>query len=706
MKKIFTLFTPLLIIGGIFLPKQASAQAPQKMSYQAVIRNSTNTLITSTEVGMRISILQGTSTGTAVYVETQTPNTNTNGLASLEIGSGTIISGDFSAINWANGPYFIKTETDPSGGTNYTISGTSELLSVPYALFSGNGSNGTTNSWTLNEGDIYKNNPGNVGIGLKIPLAPLHIKNDEEALRIQGSTPFISFYDNAGSTNKGFIQQYNDNFYLGTPAGNTSGILQFYLNNSPKITVLPNGTVGIGVETPVDKFTVKSSGYGLTHTDGTATIGTWIGNFQGITTAKIGTKSNHSLNFFTSNSSPQMTLSTNGNLGIGTQSPPEKLTVQTANNSYGISQRSDEGNTLATYIGGTSAGIGTFSNTNMRIYSNGVSAVFIASGSNNVGIGVDYPTNKLQIGSMGTTGFATNDFAIGNGTNAVAIYQTDASTLIGSTTDIILRPRNNGLGRVGINTNTPRASLDVDDKVVIQDGYYAYMNGTADLDGIGLCKFCDPQISIIASYGVYAAEFDAFSDARIKNIKGLSNTAKDLEIINALQITDYTMKDKVQYGNKPFKKIIAQEVEKVYPQVVSEHTDYIPNVYQSTSKIEKSANGYLLSFTSKHNISSTAKKLQVLMSESKGMQQFEIISIPSDNQVIINATDLKTEKMFVYGEQVDDFRTVDYEGLTTLNISATQELTKLIKKQQEIIDKQQKQIELQEKRLSALEKKP
>jgi hypothetical protein len=231
------------------------------------------------------------------------------------------------------------------------------------------------------------------------------------------------------------------------------------------------------------------------------------------------------------------------------------------------------------------------------------------------------------------------------------------------------------------------------------------MNGTADLDGIGLCKFCNPQISIIASYGVYAAEFDAFSDARIKNIAGLSNTAKDLETINSLQITDYTMKDKVQYGNKPFKKIIAQDVEKVFPQVVSKHIDFIPNVYQFTSKVEKSANGYLLSFANKHTISSTAKKLQVLLAEGQGMQQVEIISVPSENQVLINATNLKTDMIFVYGEQVDDFRTVDYEGLTTLNISATQELSKLVKKQQEIIDKQQKQIELQEKRLAALEKK-
>jgi hypothetical protein len=130
----------LFIILTIF--QTANAQAPQKISFQAVVRNGSNALITSAPVGMKISILQGSATGTAVYVETQTPTTNSNGLVSLEIGTGIIVSGSFSSINWANGPYFIKTETDPLGGNSYTISGTSELMSVPYALFSANSTPG------------------------------------------------------------------------------------------------------------------------------------------------------------------------------------------------------------------------------------------------------------------------------------------------------------------------------------------------------------------------------------------------------------------------------------------------------------------------------------------------------------------------------------------------------------------------------------
>jgi len=125
----FVLFNPVLVF----------AQPPDKLSYQAVVRNSSNSLLTNQNVGMRISILQGSFSGTSVYSETHIVTTNLNGLASIEVGTGSVISGNFSYISWANGPYFIKTETDPAGGTNYSIVGTQQLLSVPYALFSGNG---------------------------------------------------------------------------------------------------------------------------------------------------------------------------------------------------------------------------------------------------------------------------------------------------------------------------------------------------------------------------------------------------------------------------------------------------------------------------------------------------------------------------------------------------------------------------------------
>lgn len=129
MKKLFTLLTAVLFTSTIF------SQAPDKLSYQAVVRNTGGGLVQNSIVGIKISILHGSTSGTVVYSETQNVSTNANGLLTLEIGDGTPVTGTFATIDWNAGPYFLKTETDPTGGTTYTISGTSQLLSVPYALF-------------------------------------------------------------------------------------------------------------------------------------------------------------------------------------------------------------------------------------------------------------------------------------------------------------------------------------------------------------------------------------------------------------------------------------------------------------------------------------------------------------------------------------------------------------------------------------------
>ncbi|MEY8758353.1 beta strand repeat-containing protein [Chryseobacterium tongliaoense] len=120
------------IMLGLFM---ASAQVPEKMSYQAVVRNISGQLLLNQSIGMKVSILQGSAVGPVVYSERLTGNTNANGLISLEIGTGTVLTGTFNTINWSSGSYYLKTETDPTGGTTYTITGTSQLLSVPYAMY-------------------------------------------------------------------------------------------------------------------------------------------------------------------------------------------------------------------------------------------------------------------------------------------------------------------------------------------------------------------------------------------------------------------------------------------------------------------------------------------------------------------------------------------------------------------------------------------
>lgn len=142
MKKLFTLLVMVLLCAMVM------AQVPQKFMYQAVVRNVNNTLVVNQNVSARISILQGSAAGAPMYVETHMVATNDNGLLTLEIGSGNVVSGSMDDINWEEGPFFLKSEIDPDGGVNYSIEGAQQLVSVPYALYAeeaGNGFSGNYN---------------------------------------------------------------------------------------------------------------------------------------------------------------------------------------------------------------------------------------------------------------------------------------------------------------------------------------------------------------------------------------------------------------------------------------------------------------------------------------------------------------------------------------------------------------------------------
>ena len=168
MKKLIFSFLFLLASTAVW------AQVPQQISYQSVIRDGNNKVIASSTVGIKISLLQGSATGTAVYVETHSKTTNANGLVSLEIGTGTVLSGSFASIYWANGPYLVKTETDPTGGTNYSAPGVFALNSVPYALYAANGTPGP-------KGD--KGDTGATGA-----IGPTGAKGDTGATGLTGPT--------------------------------------------------------------------------------------------------------------------------------------------------------------------------------------------------------------------------------------------------------------------------------------------------------------------------------------------------------------------------------------------------------------------------------------------------------------------------------------------------------------------------------------
>lgn len=245
--KIFTFFVILLITTNLF------AQSPEKFSYQAVVRNAANKLVVNQEVSVQLSIIQGSPTGTALYVETQNPTTNANGLLSLEVGTGNVMAGSFEAIDWSNGLHFLKTDIDITGGIDYTISGTNQLLSVPYALYAKRA--GDTH-WQTSGEDIFYNN-GDIGIGTDSPKI-LNYTASTQVITLQGTATSIEMAGNRQSDGQslGWLTYFNGpnrimDIYTTREDNGTSGSLIIRTNN------------GIGGTSPanmVKQFTLTHEG--------------------------------------------------------------------------------------------------------------------------------------------------------------------------------------------------------------------------------------------------------------------------------------------------------------------------------------------------------------------------------------------------------------------------------------------------------------
>lgn len=486
MKKIITLLTFTLFTIGV------TAQAPQKMSYQAVIRNAANTLVTNQLVGMKISVLQGTSTGTAVYVETQTATTNANGLVSLEIGSGAVVSGTFSGINWSTGSYFIKTETDPTGGTSYTINGTSQLLSVPYALFSGNSggslANGTAagnspywdgTGWITNSSNIF-NNGGNVGLGTTTPTSKLEI--------IDAGWNGLKIKSNGSTIGSGIIFKTDNSAVTGQIGvnGSATGVManalfitqngphpiKFATNFADRMIVTGAGDIGVGTMTPAAKLdvagTVKiadgTQGVGKVLTSDAAGLATWqvpAGSGLAAGSAAGNTPYWNGTTWVTNNSN---IFNNGGNVGIGTSSPTQLLQVGNTSTGHHLTYQSNGGSIKSTYL----------NETNFRYT---LDSDLLGGGFAGLGFNPASGANPPPL--------AVNGAAIGSpGQYQLGLYTSNATSLTE-------RVRIDGAGNVGIGTATPAAKLDVAGTVKIADGTQG-VGKVLTSDAAGLASWVTP----------------------------------------------------------------------------------------------------------------------------------------------------------------------------------------------------------------------
>lgn len=448
MKTFFTVLSAVILAASLW------AQSPQKMSYQAVIRDASNNLVTGHSVGIRVSVLQGSITGTEVYKEIYNPNpqTNANGLVNIEIGSGIPIKGTIASINWTNGPYYIKTETDPTGGTNYTITGTSQLLSVPYALHSktaeslSSGIIETDPTWrglANDTADIGRT--GSVGIGITSPAALLHTQGTdtgqgnvvfvgERKLSNPGNPPITNtgtrmmWYPDKAAFRAGFvisnlwdadsIGYYSSAFGESTTASGYASNAMGSSTTASGYYSIAMGAFNIASNTASNAMGFNTSASGRSSTAmGEGTIAsscyaTALGSYNvggGNPTFWIDTDPLFEIGNGSSKTYPSnaMTVLKNGYVGIGTASPAAGLHLKAngwpgsfiyldANTGEDAGLRFNEGSTAKWHIYNSSAGGG------LRISNSAAqTAIFVNQTNSNVGIGTTIPSYTLQVGNPG-----------------------------------------------------------------------------------------------------------------------------------------------------------------------------------------------------------------------------------------------------------------------------------------------------------------
>jgi hypothetical protein len=170
-----------------------------------------------------------------------------------------------------------------------------------------------------------------------------------------------------------------------------------------------------------------------------------------------------------------------------------------------------------------------------------------------------------------------------------------------------------------------------------------------------------------------AMEFDAVSDARIKNVTGPSDTAADLETLEKLRITDFRYIDVVGKGNQLKKGVIAQEVEKVFPDAVRITSDFVPSAYAMADDVHYNAAARELAVTVPKAHDFVVGDIVRIITDAGNLDK-PVVSVTDDHTFVLANVENASSKVFVFGKKVDDFRVVDYDQLFSMNIGATQQL--------------------------------
>jgi hypothetical protein len=445
MKNVLLLMVVLLSI------KVTYAQVPNQFNYQAVARNSQGQSIPNANIRTRFTILDGSANGTNVYSEVRQLTTNQLGLFTAAIGGSgaTTVTGNFATIDWSTGKKFIKVEVDPLGGTSFLALGSTEMLSVPYALYAVNGKIGPVGPPNvLNVGTVVTGATGTPAsatitgsspsqtINLVLPTGANGkislVKTTTEAAGVNctvGGTKIEAGVDNNGNntldaaevTNISYVcngdvnNTWKTSGNAGTTAANFIGTtdsiaLTIKTNNTDAIKVLGNGNVGIGDANPNSKLSINLNdaifGGGIGLSQQNAPGDPAIGFYTNASSAYLQTHNNYPLLFATNNNSASMRIETNGNVGIKAVGLPDaSLFVKRNSNANGSAyfQGStfpsifQQGANEDTYIRGGKAGsrvyINDVANTTTQI---GWPALLTLSSSLRVNGSVSYSTKYVS----------------------------------------------------------------------------------------------------------------------------------------------------------------------------------------------------------------------------------------------------------------------------------------------------------------------
>ncbi|MEE9348825.1 MAG: tail fiber domain-containing protein [Flavobacteriaceae bacterium] len=627
---------------------------------------------------------------------------------------------------------FTAQSTGRIAGLMYRLivnSGTVLDTEWAFYIYEGVGTNGTLIATSQRTG-APQPYPGNTLVN-----QPAIIINNNQGLLIQGQVYTLAVVANTTSPD-----QLSVNFNTSNPYAD--GSTNFNPNGDMAITIIINS---IASTATTNSFLIDMNGnVGINNTSPDATLDV-VGSLK-------LTDGNQAANkVLTSDATGNATwqtpvtppndndwtiagndmYSTNtGNVGIGTTTPTTKLhiegpfsSLQTLKNNdptpniAAFSQWFDSDGDVRGIIGADGIGfsgtanqftIGTWSDHPINFRTNAISRMHITN-AGNIGIGTTTPSRKLEVNGFIKTTSAQIDEGDLNNTyanfghkdatgygfmqhNSGEIYMNSVNTTpLHFRTDGTERMIITSAGNIGIGTTAPtQAKLVVSgSQTHTYPGGFGYLN----LAGTTGTAYGAVNYSIVATERIAAQDFNAYSDSRIKNIKRISKNKEDLKTLAQIEIIDYSLIDTIAKGNKTIKKVIAQQVDKVYPQAVTKTlTDFIPNIY----KLGEIKDGWIHLKTGLI----VGDKVKLIFADKE-----EMLKVTKINKKGFKVNTTKQGKVFVYGKEVNDFHTVDYEAIAMLNVSATQELLKRIETLETSLDTLNATNTTQNNKIEDLEKK-